>query len=134
MLRRTAYLAVLVCAAVVLAGCPKGNQDYDAGRKAEAVQDYDTALVHYERALRAEPSNVEYRLRATHVRFEDGQFHVEQGEKALKASDLQLALSEFQKAQAIDPSSSIATLKISPIAWCSRRSSRALSELAPRSG
>ncbi|MBZ5502696.1 MAG: hypothetical protein LAN59_10725 [Acidobacteriia bacterium] len=108
MLRRTAYSAVLVWAAIVLAGCPKGNQDYDAGRKAEAVQDYDTALVHYERALRAEPSNVEYRLRATHVRFEDGQFHVEQGEKALKANDLQLALAEFQKAQAIDPSNAAA--------------------------
>lgn len=107
-MRRTAYLAVLVCAAIVLAGCPKGNQDYDAGRKAEAVQDYDTALVHYERALRAEPSNVEYRLRATHVRFEDGQFHIEQGEKALKANDLQLALSEFQRAQAIDPSNAAA--------------------------
>ena len=108
MLRRTAYSAVLVCAAIVLAGCPKGNQDYDAGRKAEALQDYDTALVHYERALRAEPSNVEYRLRATHVRFEDGQFHVEQGEKARKANDLQLALAEFQKAQAIDPSNAAA--------------------------
>lgn len=93
---------------MVLAGCPKGNQDYDAGRKAEAVQDYDTALVHYERALRAEPSNVEFKLRATHVRFEDGQFHIEQGEKALKANDLQLALSEFQKAQGIDPSNSAA--------------------------
>ena len=108
MLRRTAYLAVLVSAAIVLAGCPKGNQDYDAGRKAEAVQDYDTALVHYERALRAEPSNVEYKLRMTHVRFEDGQFHVEQGEKALKGNDLRLALAEFQRAQAVDPSNAAA--------------------------
>ena len=108
LLRRTAYPAVLVFAAIVLTGCPKGNQDYDAGRKSEALQDYDTALVHYERALRADPSNAEYKLRAAHLRFEAGQFHVEQGGKALKGNDLQLAMAEFQKAQAIDPSNAAA--------------------------
>jgi general secretion pathway protein D len=106
--RRTVCLSLLALAAVFLIGCPKGNQDYSAGRKAEAVQDYDTALVHYERALQAEPTNAEYKLRAMHTRFEDGQFHLEQGQKALEKSDLQLALAEFQKAQAIDPSNAAA--------------------------
>ena len=46
------------------------------------MQDYDTALVHYERALRADPTNAEYKLRATKMRIEDGQFHIEQGRKA----------------------------------------------------
>ena len=103
-MRRTPYLSLLALAAVFLAGCPKGNQDYSAGRKAEAVQDYDTALVHYEHALQSDPTNAEYKLRTMHTRFEDAQFHVEQGEKALQKGDLQLALAEFQKAQAIDPS------------------------------
>lgn len=111
-LRRTAYLPVLAFAAVFLIGCPKGNQDYDAGRKAESLQDYDTALVDYERALRASPNDAEYKLRATQMRFEAGQFHVEQGEKALKQNDLQLALAEFQKAQAIDPSNSAAEQEV----------------------
>jgi general secretion pathway protein D len=102
-LRRLTCVAVLAFA-IVLAGCPKGNADYDAGRKAEALNDYDTALVHYERALRTEPTNAEYKLRETHTRFEAAQFHLEQGEKAFKQNDLQLALGEFQKAQAIDPS------------------------------
>ena len=95
-----------------LAGCPKANQDLDEGRKAEAMQDYDTALVHYERALRADPSNAEYKLRATRMRFEDGQFHLEQGKKALDKGDLQLALAEFQKAQAIDPSNEAADQEV----------------------
>lgn len=103
-MRRIIYFSLLAVTALLLAGCPKGNADYSAGRKAEAVQDYDTALVHYERALRAEPTNVEFKLRATRMRFEAGQFHVEQGEKAAKKGDLQLAIAEFQKAQAIDPS------------------------------
>lgn len=107
-MRRSPLLPLLALATVVLSGCPKGNQDYDAGRKAEALQDYDTALVHYERALRVDPSNAEYKLREMHTRFAAGQFHVEQGEKALKTGDLQLALAEFQKAVAIDPSNGAA--------------------------
>src|SRR5271170_1258926 len=87
-LRRTVFLSLLAFAAVFLVGCPKTNQDYDAGRKAEALQDYDTALVNYERALRAQPTNAEYKLRAEHTRFEAGQFHVEQGEKDLQKGDL----------------------------------------------
>jgi general secretion pathway protein D len=98
-----------VSAAILLIGCPKvDNADYNAGRKAESLQDYDTALVHYERALRADPTNAEYKLRETHTRFEAGQFHLEQGKKALDKGDLQLALAEFQKAQAIDPSNAAA--------------------------
>jgi general secretion pathway protein D len=111
-LRRTVYLSVLAFGAVFLIGCPKGNQDYNAGRKAESLQDYDTALVDYERALRASPNDAEYKLRATQMRFEAGQFHVEQGKKALNKGDLQLALTEFQKAQAIDPSNTAAEQEV----------------------
>ena len=111
-MRRPIYLLLLVFAALLLAGCPKGNQDYAAARKAESLQDYDTALVHYERALRADPTNAEFRLRAVRMRFEAGQFHVEQGRKAVQRGDLQLALAEFQKAQAIDPSSAIAEQEV----------------------
>ncbi len=107
-MHRTAYVPLLVSAAIFLIGCPKANDDYNAGRKAEAVQDYDTALVHYERALRAEPTNAEYKLREMHTRYADGQFHLEQGQKALQKGDLQLALTEFQKAQSLDPSNTAA--------------------------
>lgn len=107
-MRRSLFLPLLALAMFVLSGCPKGNQDYNAGRKAENLQDYDTALVDYQRALRTDPTNAEYKLREMHTRFAAGQFHLEQGEKALKAGDLQLALAEFQKAAAIDPSNGAA--------------------------
>src|SRR5579863_29479 len=96
----------------MVAGCPKNEQEFNAGRKAEAMQDYDTALVHYERAVRGDPSNAEYKLRQEHMRFEDGQFHVEQGRKAIKKGDLQLALAEFEKAQSVDPSNNAADQEI----------------------
>ena len=103
-MRRLHYVALLAMASLALGGCPKGNTEVADGRKAEAIQDYDTALVHYERALRADPTNAEYKLRAQQARYDAGQFHVHQGQKAVKAGDLQLGLAEFQKAQLIDPS------------------------------
>jgi general secretion pathway protein D len=111
-LRRTVFLSALALAAVFLVGCPKGNSEEDAGRKAEALQDYDTALVHYERALRSEPTNAEFKLRATQMRFEAAQFHVDQGRKAAKRGELSLALAEFQKAQAMDPSNASADQEV----------------------
>jgi general secretion pathway protein D len=111
-LRRCGYLSFLVATALLLGGCPKGNQDYEEAQKANAIQDYDTALVHYERALRTDPTNAEYKLRAAQARYDAGQFHVQQGKKALKNGDLQLALGEFQKAQLIDPSNTAADQEV----------------------
>ncbi|MGA9569007.1 MAG: cohesin domain-containing protein [Candidatus Acidiferrales bacterium] len=97
-------MSFLVAAALLLGGCPKGNQDYEEAKKALALQDYDTALVHFERAARSDPTNAEYKLYAAQARYDAGQFHVQQGKKALENGDLQLALGEFQKAELIDPS------------------------------
>lgn len=107
-MRRIYSLCLLATTGLFLCGCPKTNTDFDEGKKAEAIEDYDTALVHYEAALRSAPTNAEYKLRAAHMRFTDGQFHVEKGEKALQAGDLQLAASEFKRAQAVDPSNAAA--------------------------
>jgi hypothetical protein len=44
---------VLMSAAVLLTGCPKARQETNAGNKAEALSDYDTALDYYNKALQA---------------------------------------------------------------------------------
>src|ERR1700693_2632154 len=106
--RRVLAAAGLALGLLMLAGCPKGNQDYNSARKAELIQDYDTALEHYERALRPDPGNTEYRLQATRYRFETALFHVRQGQKQRDKGELQLAVAEFEKAMAIDPSSAVA--------------------------
>ncbi len=106
--RRVLAAAGLALGVLFAAGCPKGNQDYKSARKAELIKDYDTALEHYERALKADPGNTEYRLKATRLRFETALFHVRQGEKQREKGELQLAVAEFEKAMAIDPSSAVA--------------------------
>ncbi len=112
--RRPLTAILLACVVVWVSGCPKGGGDYKAGKKAEELKDWDTALINYQRALQADPKNVEYKLKTARIRFEAGQFHVEQGLKYRDKGQLQLALAEFQKALAIDPSSPIAEQEIRP--------------------
>jgi general secretion pathway protein D len=90
------------------AGCPKGNTEFSQGRKAETLQDYDAALGFYQKALKADPYNANYKIKLNQTRFEAGQSHIKQGVELRKKGDLQGAAGEFQRAQAIDPSSPIA--------------------------
>jgi general secretion pathway protein D len=102
--RRLTHSATLLLAASFLSACHEKNADFAAGRKAEAIQDYDTALVQYHRAALANPSDAEYKLREMHMRYVAASFHMEQGRTAVQKGDLRLALSEFEKAETIDPS------------------------------
>jgi general secretion pathway protein D len=105
-------VCVISLAILVLTGCPKGNYEFNEGKKSEAVNDYDSAVVHYDRALKSDPLNTEYKLKLTRMRFEAGQYHVDQGRKLREMGNLQLALAEFQKALMIDPASPIAQQEI----------------------
>ena len=111
-MRRWGSILLSISLGLLAAGCPKGNDDYAKGRKAEALQDYDTALEHFQKALKADPFNANYRIKTNQLRFEAAQFHVRQGQKSREKGDLQVALAEFQKAFAIDPSSSVAEQEI----------------------
>src|ERR1700691_1049264 len=96
-LRNLCGLALLVTA-VLLSGCPKASQDNNAGSKAEALKDYDTALDYYNKALENSPNNTEYKLKAARARFEASTYHVDQGRRFRDQSNLELALAEFRKA------------------------------------
>src|SRR5437899_5963732 len=101
-------LFLCVSFGLLAAGCPKGNSDFNQGRKAETLQDYDAALGYYQKALKADPYNANYKIKLNQTRFEAGQAHIKQGVELRKKGDLQGAAGEFQRAQAIDPSSPIA--------------------------
>jgi general secretion pathway protein D len=107
-MRRWGCLFLCVGFGLVAAGCPKGNTDFNQGRKAETLQDYDAALAYYQKALKADPYNANYKIKLNQIRFEAGELHVKLGLALRKKGDLQSAAGEFQRAQAIDPSSPIA--------------------------
>jgi general secretion pathway protein D len=108
------WTKIILCAGVGLmaAGCPKGKPEYQEGRKAENLQDYDAAYDFYQKALKQEPENAEYQIKFNQARFEAGAFHIKQGVKLRQQGNLQAAMGAFQRAAAVDPSSSMADQEI----------------------
>src|SRR5467141_3684958 len=93
---------------LLAAGCPKGQPDYNQGKKAETIQDYDAAFVYYQKAVKADPYNANYKVKLNRIRFEASELHVKRGVELRRQGDLQGAAGEFQRAQAMDPSSPVA--------------------------
>jgi len=104
------WISVFFCLGIGLlaAGCPKGNTEYSQGKKAETLQDYDAALTYYQKALKADPYNANFKIKLDQIRFETGSMHVKKGLELREKGDLQGAVSELQRAGAVDPSSPIA--------------------------
>ncbi len=107
-MRRCGSLSLCVGFGLLAAGCPKGQPDYNQGKKAETIQDYDAAFVYYQKAARADPYNANYKIKLNRIRFEASELHVKRGVELRKQGDLQGAAGEFQRAQAMDPSSPVA--------------------------
>src|SRR2546430_3648255 len=107
-MRRWGSLFLCVGLGLLAVGCPKGQPDYSQGKKAETLQDYDAAFVFYQKAAKAAPYNATYKVKLNRVRFEASELHVKRGVELRKQGDLQGAAGEFQRAQAIDPSSPVA--------------------------
>jgi len=99
---------VLFAVAVFAAGCPKAKKEYNAGRHAVDLKDYDAAVDYYLKAAKADPHNVSYKIGLDQARFEAGASHVQKGLKLREKGDFQGAVSEFQHAQIMDPSSTAA--------------------------
>ena len=103
----TVFLAIGL--GVLAAGCPrKGQTDYEKGRKAQDLSDWDAAVNFYQNALKQDPNSANYRIRLDQARFEASQIHVKKGQELRKQGNLEMAAAEFQRALAVNPSSPIA--------------------------
>jgi general secretion pathway protein D len=89
---------------LAVAGCPKGRTNFNQGRKAQNLQDYDAAFEYYQKALRTDPENAEYKIKFDQARFGAGEAHTKKGLKLREQGDLENAASEFRKAAFMDPS------------------------------
>jgi len=107
-MQRKTILILCAVAGLFAAGCPKGGEHYKAARQAEDLQDYDTALQYYQKALASDPQNADYRIKLNQIRFEAGEFHIKKGQDLREKGDLQGAAAEFQRAATIDRSSAVA--------------------------
>jgi general secretion pathway protein D len=107
-MRRWGSLFLCIGLGLLASGCPKGKPDYDEGKRAEALQDYDAAFAFYQKAAKADPFNASYKIKLNRVRFEASESHIKRGVEMRNRGDLQGAASEFQRAQTIDPASPVA--------------------------
>lgn len=105
---------LLLCVSLGLfaAGCPKGGSDYNQGKKAETLKDYDSAVQYYEKALASDPNNASFRIKVNQLRFEAAESHIKSGLSLRDKGNLQGAAAEFQRASTIDPSSPIAVQEL----------------------
>jgi len=86
----------------------KGDKLLKLGERAEAAQDYDTAVTYYEQALEEDAREPSYLLAVGRTRPKAAAQHITQGRKLVEQQKLNEALVQFQKALLVDPSSSIA--------------------------
>ncbi|MDR3747372.1 MAG: cohesin domain-containing protein [Acidobacteriota bacterium] len=111
MKRLTCVLALLLIAVALPAFATQDKAAkslYDKGKQAEVRQDYIAAYNFYHQAYELKPSDLRYRTAAEYVRFLASASYVHQGETLMNAGKLQEALTDFEQAIAIDPSSFIA--------------------------
>jgi general secretion pathway protein D len=113
MKRLTRVLTPLLVVILILGTLPAGGTDkakalYKQGLDAEVRQDYVTAYNFYHQAYELKPTDITYRASFERVRFFASAAHVHKGQLLEKSGKLPEALTEFEQAIAIDPSSFIA--------------------------
>jgi len=109
MKRLTRVLALLLLFGTLPAvASDKAKQLYKQGLDAEIRGNYEAAYNLYHQAYELKPTDIAYRASYERVRFFAAASHVHKGQLLEKDGKLQEALTEFEQAIAIDPSSFIA--------------------------
>ncbi|HTV65097.1 MAG TPA: cohesin domain-containing protein [Bryocella sp.] len=110
-MKRFITLLTLLCVLAVSAFASANKEAkklFQQGKAAEARQDYISAYNFYYKAYQLVPTDLEYRSSYEYVRFLAAAAYVHQGQMLMNAGKVQEALTDFEQALAIDPSSFIA--------------------------
>ena len=108
MKRLTRVLALLLIFTSAAVASDKAKQLYKQGLAAETRLDYVAAYNLYHQAYDLKPGDLTYRASFERVRFLAAASLVHQGELLVNGGQLQEALTDFERALGIDPSSFIA--------------------------
>jgi len=108
----TAFAMLLFVFVSMPAHAEKGQSSYNQGRDLEARQNYEAAYEAYQRAYDANPRNTQYRAALTRIRFLAAASKVRRATLLQQAGKLEEALTLFEQAVRIDPSSPIASQQV----------------------
>jgi general secretion pathway protein D len=97
----------LLLGALLLAGC-SGYRVQRQAQEAEAARDWDEAVLHYLKAVQANPDNISYRASLMRAKIQAAQDHFKKGKQFHEAGVLERALLEFRQAVELDPTNQYA--------------------------
>src|SRR5271166_2102205 len=113
--KRVQRAGILAVVAVSLSCGGGASPAFNQGRKAEQRNDWDTALVDFEKAREADPANSLYILHEANARTNASLLHIKNGRQLLKEGRPDDAAAEFQKAVRMDPSNKAAAQELDAI-------------------
>lgn len=97
----------------MLAGsCSPSSVAFREGRKAEEQKDYDSAVIHFDEALKTQPDNSHYQIMAKDARMKASYAHLQRGRRFLAQRRPGAAAAEFQRAVSVDPSNQAAAQEL----------------------
>ena len=108
----TAGFVLLFVFLAMPAHAEKGQSAYKQGTDLEARQNYEGAYEAYQQAYDADPRNTRYRAALTRIRFLAAASKVHRATLLQQAGSLEEALTLFEQAVSIDPSSPIASQQV----------------------
>jgi general secretion pathway protein D len=108
-----ARLCASLALAAMLAGCATGG--VGRARAAERRQDYDRAIIEYNRILRDDPDNLDVRLLLERTKLRAAQVHFSAGRQLMNAGKLDEALVELQLASELNPASADITATLQTV-------------------
>lgn len=111
----TVRLALSLAVILLMAACNPASVAFQEGRKAEEQKDYDSAVIHFDQALKYQPQNTHYLIWSKDARAKASAAHYDRGRELLAQNRPGDAAAEFQKAVGIDPSNEAASQELSNI-------------------
>jgi len=106
-LRVIGAMAVLAAAA----GCT-AYRDYQQAKDAEAIEQYDVAVMKMEHAISLDPTNPQYKLDLVRMKLRASQAHFEKGKLYRANGNADLAVIELQQAVLLDPTNDYAEVEL----------------------
>jgi general secretion pathway protein D len=116
---------------LLAAGCATSSA-FRAGEKAERLQDYDRAVLEYQRAVKGAPDNVQYRRSLERARMRAAMDHTNMGRRLAGRGLYNEALAEYNLALELDPNAPGVTEEIRDLDARRRQSTLSLQEAKAR--
>lgn len=109
--RMTRTLPLLLLLISVLSGCTSYNA-FKRAQDLEAANEFDKAIIEYQRALDIDPENVHYQLALKKVKLEASRWHFDKGKRYMSSAQYDLALMEYTLAVSLDPTNQYAEVEL----------------------